>query len=847
VVRFHLNGVPREYAGDPSRTLLLFLRDDLGVISAKDGCSQAACGACTVQLDGKAVLACATKMSRLEGHSVTTVEGLAPAVQKTFAEAFAQKAGAQCGFCIPGIVMRSDALLKERPAPSREELAKALAPHLCRCTGYVKIVDAILLAAKSLRENVPLKPREGSGRVGESLPKLGTRDVALGRRPFAHDLALPGMLHCALKLSEKPRARLLRLDLSEALKAEGVERILTAADVPGERRVGQIEQDWPVFVAPGEEIRYCGDVLAAVVAKSRDAARRAAALIRAEFEDLEPVCRPEDSRETLAASRMSKGDAEAAFKDCAFVVEQSYRTQLIEHAFLETEACVAVPEDGGLKVFSQGQGVYEDRRQLARVLKLPEERVRVVLVPTGGAFGGKEDLTVQAQAALAAWLLKKPVKAVLSREESLLLHPKRHPFRMDYKLGCSKEGRLLALRARIVADTGAYASVGGEVLDRACGHATGAYFVSNVDIEGRAMTTNNPPCGAMRGFGVAQVNFAMESAMDELCAAGGFDRWQFRWDNALVEGLSTATGQALEGGVGVRACLEAVRDAYQGARHAGLACGVKNTGIGNGLKDSGTVRILVRGPDAVDLCHGFTEMGQGVDTVAVQFFCEETGLPPGIVRVRVDTADGAPAGMTTASRATSLVGKAMLEACRSFKEDLAALGLAALAGRSYRGEWVCDWTTRHGSEGGGGAPAPVKTHYSYSYAAQVAVLDEKGRVAEVVAAHDAGRIVNRALYEGQVEGSVHMGLGFALTEELELERGVPKSLRLRDLGILRAADMPKVRVLGVEVPDPVGPMGAKGVGEIGLVPTAPAVANALFKFDGVRRRSLPMLRRKKPT
>ncbi|MFA6093351.1 MAG: selenium-dependent xanthine dehydrogenase [Elusimicrobiota bacterium] len=849
MIRFELNGKPQEYSGDPEKSLLRHLRDELGVTSAKDGCSpQAACGCCTVEIDGKAVLACGAAMKRLEGAKVLTIEGLDAFEQEAFAEAFAQRGGAQCGFCIPGMVMRAHVLLKENPSPSREEIAHGLRHHLCRCTGYVKIIDSIELAAKALRARTPVAAAKQTGRWGTRLPKYDVRDVVLGKRPFVADLSEPGMLHAALKFSEHPRAKVLKIDASKALALDGVERVLLAKDIPGQRRVGLIVKDWPVLVAEGEETHYIGDVLAVAVAKDRDSARKAAKLIAVDYEVLTPVLDADSAMKPgapllhpggniLEVSQAKKGDVDKAFAQCSHIVEQTYTTQRIEHAFLETEACLAMPEGQGLKVYSQSQGVYEDRKQLASLLDLPESEIRVIQVPNGGGFGGKEDLSVQGQTALAARLLKRPVKLAIDREESIRLHPKRHPLRMEYKLGCDKQGRLLALRARITGDSGAYASVGGKVLERACGHAAGAYDVPNVDIVATAVYTNNLPCGAMRGFGANQAVFAMESALDELCLLGSFDRWQIRWDNALAEGRSTATGQILGKDVGVRSCLEAVKDAFKKARFAGLACGIKNCGIGNGMNDVGTAKIFVRSKDCVELYHGWTEMGQGVHTVAVQTFCEETGLPPEIVSVRTDTADDSPCGMTTSSRATSLVGLAIIDACKVFNADLKKKGLAALAGLTYPGRWVCDWSTKPNEDTHG---KPVCTHYSYSYAAQAAILDDKGEVAEIVAAHDAGKIVNRMLFEGQIEGSLHMGLGYALCEELELEDGRPKSFKLRDMNILRAHQMPKLTVIGVEVPDVHGPHGAKGVGEIGLVPTAGAVANAFCAFDGIRRRSLPL-------
>ncbi|MCA9981617.1 MAG: molybdopterin-dependent oxidoreductase, partial [Anaerolineales bacterium] len=483
----------------------------------------------------------------------------------------------------------------------------------------------------------------------------------------------------------------------------------------------------------------------------------------------------------------------------------------------------------------QSQGVFEDRTQIMKLLGLPANQVRIKLLENGGGFGGKEDMTVQGHTAVMAHLTGQAVKVKLTRDESIIMLPKRHPIWMDYTLGCDDDGLLTFVKARFVGDTGAYASVGMKVLERAAGHATGAYHVPAVDVQATAVYTNNLPCGAMRGFGVNQAIFGLESLIDELCEQAGFDRWQFRYDNALADGKMTATGQILEGGVGIKETLLAVKTAYEAAPYAGLACGLKNTGIGNGMPDGAKVRVTIAAPNHVIVDHGWTEMGQGVHTMAVQFLHQETGINPAHIEVRVDTAAEQVTGMTTASRATSLVGNALLDAAVALKADLAEHGLEALVGRVYAGEWVADWTTKPGKE-----VDEVLTHYSYSYATQLVELDENGAISKITAAHDAGRIINPMLFEGQLEGSLHMGLGYAISEDLPMKDGRPLSTMLRKCGILRAKEMPPLEIIGVEVPDPHGPYGAKGVGEIGLVPTAGAVANAYYQFSGERQRVLPL-------
>ncbi len=668
-----------------------------------------------------------------------------------------------------------------------------------------------------------------------------------------------------------------RIDTTRAAASPGVVAVVTAADVPGQRIVGLISRDWPVFVAEGETTRCVGDVLAAVAARTRREARAAAALIEVEYDVLPPVGDPFAALEPgapalhaggnlLETSVVRRGAAAAALASAAHVVRDRFTTSAVEHAFLEPEACLAVPGarqdsaagnaalDGAvgsgavgdaasngpaLHLFSQGQGAWDDRRQVAALLGLPETAVRVTQVATGGAFGGKEDLSVQGQTALLAHLSGQPVLIALSRPESLRLHPKRHALTMDYEVGCDAEGRLVAVRARIVGDTGAYASVGAKVLERAAGHACGAYRVPNVDVEARTVYTNNPPAGAFRGFGVPQVTFAIDGLLDRLAERVGIDGWEIRWRNALRVGDRFGTGQLLGPGVGLEKTLLAVRDAYRGARFAGIACGAKNVGIGNGMVERGRAILRPEADGTLTLWHSWTEMGQGVHTVFAQIVAQEVGVDPAAVRVLVDTERELDTGETTASRATTLGGQAVADAARRLRAALDALhpgGLPQdLAGHEFSGEFVVDWTTPIGE----GIPDPL-THLAYGWATQVVILDDEGRLARVVAAHDVGRAMNPTLLEGQVEGGVHMGLGLALTEAFVTEGGVPLTDTLKSLAILPAASTPPVEVIIVEEAQPEGPYGAKGAGEAVLVPTPAAVAGALFAFDGIRRTALPM-------
>jgi selenium-dependent xanthine dehydrogenase len=833
---------------DEDETLLDLLRDHMGLLAAKDGCQpEGYCGCCTVIVDGRARVACSQPATSFAGKSVVTLEGIPEMEREAFALAFSAAGASQCGFCSPGIVVKASDLLGKNPQPSRAEIARALAGNLCRCTGYVKIVDAIEMAGRILSGDE--QPQlDFSGRIGSRTPKYESFELALGIKPFINDMEMEGMVHGALRFSDHPRARVEDIDVSAAEAMEGVIKVVLAEDVPGERDVGAIVNDWPVLVARGETTRCVGDVLAAVVATSRLAARKAAAAIAVSYDVLEPVTDPEkaleenaprihESGNLLKTYVIDRGDVDEALEKSAHVVTETFQTQFIEHAFLEPESSLAYDTPEGMRVFSGGQGIWDDRRQVARILGVPDEEVRVTLVSNGGAFGAKEDLGINGHAALLARLCGRPVKVTLSRDESIRMHAKRHPLRMTYTLGCDEDGKLTALKARIVGDTGAYASVGDKVLQRAAGHSCSAYEVPNVFVESHAVYTNNPPCGAMRGFGSNQANFAMEGCIDRLAEQAGLDGWDIRWINALESGSTFGTGQVLGEGVGLKACLEAVKDAYKGARFAGVACAVKNVGVGNGLPEYGRASLEVTDDGSIELRHSWTEMGQGVHTVLQQVVMEElsaAGIELKNVGVRVDTEREFATGQTTASRGTFLGGLAVQKACQKLKAELNGNRIADLAGREFVGEVTFKVTQAMDD------PNLQRSHICFGWGAQVVVLDDSGRIAKVVAAHDVGRVMNRNLLEGQLEGSVHMGLGHSLTEEFVVEGGYISTPTLKSQGIIPAKGMPEVECIFIEEAQPEGPYGAKGVGEIGLVPTAAAVAAAVHAFDGTWRNLLPM-------
>ena len=842
---FRLNGEQVSVSADHPH-LLAALREELDVTSPKDGCSPSGqCGSCTVLLDGKARVSCSTGLDRVEGNEVTTLEGFEPAERERLANAFAARGALQCGFCIPGILVRAKALIDQKGATlDRATIEARLGAHLCRCTGYTKIIDAVI----DLARGETLSPALPTG-IGQRGAKYQSSELALGDRGYIDDLRRDDMAHGALVFTEHARADIMAIDTAPAEAIEGFVAVFTAADVPGDLKVGIIHRDWPIFIPVGGRTSFIGDVLAIVVAETRAQARAAAEAVVVEYQVLDPLTDPAAAiasdvdavwgldGNVLSRSAYARGDVAAALEGSAHVIRERFVTQRVEHAFLEPESTLAEPTpDGKLMVYSGGQGIWDDRDQIASVLGVDTEQVVVELVANGGAFGGKEDMSNQAQTALAAHLLQRPVKCTLSRTESFRLHPKRHPITIDLKVGCDEDGVLTAHRARLLGDSGPYASVGMKVLERAAGHATGPYAVPNVDVEAIAARTNNPIGGAFRGFGANQAQFAMEGALDRLAEQVGISGWEIRWRNVITPGAVWGPGQIMDAGsAGAKECLDTIKPYYDSARRenkaVGLGLGLKNSGLGNGVREVSRARLRFDDDGTVEVRHCWTEMGQGVDTIALQVVVEELGVEPASVRVVVDTTRELGAGQTTGSRGTVMAAGAIADACRN-----AEVG-GRVPGVEYQGEYIIDWTNSMNDD----VENPT-IHSTFSYAAQLVIADpDTGEIEKVVAVHDVGRAINPTLCEGQIEGSVHMGLGYALTEDFPTdELGRPTKDTLRALGILRPKDTPEIEAILVEVPQPKSPYGVKGIGEIGLVPTAGAVAAALHEVDGVWRDTLPM-------
>ena len=828
---FQLNG-EGVVVSDEHEHLLGALRDELGVISAKDGCAPSGqCGACTVLVGEKARVACQTSLERTNGENVTTLEGFDDAELQRYCDSFAAHGALQCGFCIPGILVRAKALIEKKgEALTRDESARHLGAHLCRCTGYIKILDAI----QDLASGVVPEPQSPKG-VGSSGTKYEAEALAAGERPFIDDMQVDGLLHGALKLSDHARADILKIKTEAALAIEGVVAVFTAADIPGELRVGLIHKDWPVMIPEGGRTSYLGDVLAVVIANDRATAVEATTLIDIEYQVHPPMTDPirvvesdEDAvwgldGNTLSTSSYQRGDVDSLLESSAHVVRETFQTQRVEHAFLEPESTLAIPTEDGLYVYTGGQGIWDDRNDIARVLGVDPFLITTELVSNGGAFGGKEDMSNQAHTALAAWLLNEPVQITLSREQSLLMHPKRHPIRMTYEAGCDVNGKLTALRARMLGDSGPYASVGMKVLERSAGHATGPYVLQAVDVEAVAARTNNSVCGAFRGFGANQAQFAMEGIMDRLAEKVGISGWEIRSRNVVNPGDVWGPGLIMDDGcLGARACLDAVKPAYDQAVRAGLPVGVglglKNSGLGNGFDEIAKAVVRFEKDGTIEVRHCWTEMGQGVHNVALQVAVEELGVSAEQIKVIVDSTRELGAGQTTGSRGTLMGAGAVQDACQSALLDGCQVGV------DYEGTYRINWTNSLNE----GLENPV-IHSTFGYASQLVILNpDDGEVQNVVAAHDVGRAVNPQLCEGQIEGAVHMGLGYSLTEGFPTDpSGRPTNTTLRSLDIIRPKDMPPVEVIIVESPQPGAPYGIKGVGEIGLVPTAGAVAAAI--------------------
>ena len=825
------------------------------------------------------------KAGRLEGKHIVTVEGLSPREKDVFVYAFGEAGAVQCGFCIPGMVMCGKALIDVNPTPTRLEITAAIRNNICRCTGYKKIIDGIALAAEILRNDTPIPVVGGYRGVGDHCQRINVRTKVLGTGKYTDDLDdvdLPGMCYGSAIRSAYPRAIVKAIHTEKAKALPGIVCVLTAEDIPGSVKVGHLKVDWDTLIPVGTTTHYLGDAIVMVAAETPEILAEAKKLVDIEYEELPPLTcaaealaegaplvHPSAGTNILAHEHLVRGDADAVIAASKYKVTHHFETPWTEHAFLEPECAVAMPFDDGVFIYSSDQGIYDTRRETALMLGLPEEKVVVENCFVGGGFGGKEDVTVQHLAALVAYVSKRICKVKLTRQESILIHPKRHQFSMDLTTACDENGKLTAMKLVAVTDNGAYASLGGPVLQRACTHAAGPYNYQTIDIEGTAVYTNNPPAGAFRGFGVTQTIFATELNLNKLAEMAGIDPWEIRYRNAIRPGEVLPNGQIADPATGLVETLEAVKDVYyQSGPHVGIACALKNSGVGVGLPDYGRCRLAVS-DGRVHVYSSASCIGQGVGTVLVQIVSEAAGLPIEAIKWHMpNTATSPDAGTTSGSRQTTLTGEAARRAAKDLRRDLFRVNgltyegtsrpsdylegvtveqespttaqvrftggdLEALNGREYIGEYLGK-TDKMGAD----VANPV-SHVAYGYATHVCILNEDGTIRKMVAAHDVGRVVNRKSLEGQIEGGTIMGCGYALSEQYPLDHCKPTA-KYGTLGLMRADKAPDVEAIAIEKEGVDVAYGAIGVGEITSIPTAPAVAGAYYRWNGKFQTAIPL-------
>lgn len=848
---FMVNGV--RVTPSKNQKLLRFLRDELHLTSVKDGCSQGACGACTVIIDGVTCKACVPDTDSLDGKSVITVEGLNDWEKEVYTFAYAEAGAVQCGFCIPGMVMCTKALLDKNPAPTELEIRYALRNNYCRCTGYVKIIAAVELAAQIMRDGRIPEAGAKDWKPGNRVQRIDAKEKVLGEGKYPDDYYLPGMLCGSLLRSKYARARVLSIDTKKAKALPGVRGVYTAADVPGENLIGHLRHDQYVFVPVGELVHYLGDPVALVVAEDHETAEKAKKLIKVEYEVLPvvnsiasaaapdaPIVIEGMENNICSHEHISRGNAQAAIEQSKYVISQHFETPWTEHAFLEPECAVAfIDSEGDVFVYSTDQSAHQTLHEC--IMTLGTDKVKVQNALVGGGFGGKEDMTAQPYAALGAYLTKEPVKVKLSREESLLVHPKRHHFVMDFTMGCDENGMIQGVKAVVKTDTGAYMSLGGPVLQRACTHAAGPYAYENFEIEGTAYYTNNPPAGAFRGFGVTQTCFATETLLNMMADQVGITPWEIRLRNAIRPNGVLPNGQIVDDSTGLVETLEAVKEDYDAAweagRPVGIACAMKNAGVGVGIPDTGRVKLIVKEDEKLHIFTGASCIGQGLGTVLVQMIVEETDLTVDqIVYERSNTWVSPDSGTTSGSRQTLITGEACIRACREFmKERNAGKSMKELIGQTFYGEYLAKTDPL-----GANVPNPV-SHVAYGYATQMCILEPKtGKIERIVAAHDVGRAVNPLSCEGQIEGGVVMSMGFALRERYEIDENCKPVEKYGALGLFRSHEVPQVKAIVVDKPGLKVAGGSIGIGEITSIPTAPAITDAYYRLDGERRFTLPI-------
>ena len=848
---FFVNGC--QVSTSKKQSLLRFLRDEMHLTSVKDGCSQGACGACTVLMDGETCKACVLQTDRLEGRSIITVDGLSKWESEVYTYAYGEAGAVQCGFCIPGMIMCTKGLLDRNPDPTEEEIKYALRNNYCRCTGYVKIIAAVKLAAKIMRAGKIPAAGADDWLLGSRVHRLDVEEKVLGYGKYPDDYYLDGMCYGTALRSKYPRARVLSIDTTAAKALPGVIDVFTAADIPGENKIGHLKHDQYTMIPVGGLTHYLGDAIALVAAEDMETAEKAKKLIKVEYEVLPavhniqeaaaegaPLVFDEETTNVQAYKHVSRGNADEAISKAAHVISHHFETPWTEHAFLEPECAVAyIDDDGDVMIISTDQSAYCTFHESSLMLGTDKVKCQNALV--GGGFGGKEDMTVQHLAALITYLTRRPVKVRLTRAESLLIHPKRHHFEMDFTMGCDEEGHIMGVKAKVASDTGAFASLGGPVLERACTHAAGPYAYENFEIEGRAYYTNNPPAGAFRGFGVTQTCFATETLLNMMADEIGITPWEIRYRNAIRPGGVLPNGQIVDESTGLVETLEAVKEEYEAALAAGkpvgIACAMKNAGVGVGIPDWGRVKLIVEEDAKLHIYSGASCIGQGLGTVLVQMTVTNTDLKrDDIVYERSNTWIAPDSGTTSGSRQTMITGEACRRACEKLMEAKGSdKSLKDLIGQEFYGDYLAK-TDPLGAD----VPNPV-SHVAYGYATQVCILNEKtGKIDRMIAAHDVGKAVNPLSCEGQIEGGVVMSIGYAVREKYPIDENCKPIEKYGSIGLFRAHEIPKIDAIVIDKPGLNVACGAIGIGEITSIPTAPAITDAYYRYDGSRRYVLPI-------
>ena len=892
-IRFKLNGQACSIASNPVTRTSDVLREELGLTGTKVGCDAGDCGACTILIDGEQRFACLTAAGQLEGCDVQTVEGLAKDGKLSpLQQAFHRYGAAQCGICTPGMLMAAQSLLNVKPNPSREEVEDALGGVLCRCTGYSKIVAAVLEASGTETQELPADADSGFGsrtRKVDGEPKL------LGTEIYGADTAPDDSLWMRVVRSPHPRATFVLPSPEKIIEEHpGLMRILTWQDVPGNNGFGIYPhiKDQPVLAK--DQVRYRGEAVAALIGDRKS-------IEAVTDDDLGIEWVPQDAIESyesalegkispvqeihednlLARGFLKKGDAESVYEQSLIKAQGTWETSYVEHAYIEPEAGYAVKRGQRLELFVSTQTPYMDRDEVAQVLGIGPDQVRIIPSAVGGGFGGKLDCSVQPLLAVAAWILEKPIRCTFTRPESLASSTKRHPAKMKASASCDKDGTLTSLSFEGDFNTGAYASWGPTVADRVPIHCSGPYFVPNILAKTRALLTNGPPSGAFRGFGVPQSAIAHEALMDSLAEQTGIDQLEFRLKNALRKGQKTGSGQLLENSVGQAECLEALQSRWQEWRKAseefnnhseiikrGVGIGCCWYGCGNtSMSNPSTMRVGINSEGTITLYNGAMDIGQGANTIMIQICAEALGLPASSFQfIMGDTDLTADAGKTSASRQAFVSGRASQLAGEHLRTQIIHLAeaeedanlrldgstlwvqdkngehsillsdlLPRTNGDVLVGEGTFDPPTTKLDENGQGSP-----YATYGFGAHIAEVEVDlklgtTRVLRLAAAHDVGKTVNPTQVEGQIQGGVAQGLGMALMEEYV--QGVTENLH--DYLIPTVGDMPDIEILLIEDPEPLGPFGAKGIGEHALIPTAPAILGGIRQATGVSIHRIP--------